>query len=343
MPFNYQRKEHKRKRSNLDYHAIKSALDAIANGKSIRAAGIAHGIDTNTLRNYAVNKNKLKKLIELGGQHKSSQVFTVQEEIDLVEYLHSCRRMNNGLSRSEALTLACEFAKRNIKKIPESWLANNCAGVHWYRAFYKRHPELCLKSPEDAEASASAKIQKLLETCKETDSVDLNIKQEHDFEVSIIETGATMVQEKIEKKNKAEQVCPNCHVVLPESFQATQFRHEQVRSVIAKVYHFLEREYDELKCSYPDTDWSALSDVRRRAAAATGVTEPLVRAILGEEADKRAAAKTAAAAKKPAPKRARTAKKKKKKLKRTSDTDDDDDYRNSNNDDDSAKQNEDLL
>ncbi|XP_063899173.1 uncharacterized protein LOC110380711 isoform X2 [Helicoverpa armigera] len=85
------------------------------------------------------------------------------------------------------------------------------------------------------------------------------------------------------------QVCPECHSVLPDSFLATQTSHKQVRSIIAKVYHFLEREYEQLKSLHPETDWSPLSRVRQRAAVATGVSEPDVRDILSEEADTRAA------------------------------------------------------
>uniref|UniRef100_A0A2A4K644 Uncharacterized protein n=1 Tax=Heliothis virescens TaxID=7102 RepID=A0A2A4K644_HELVI len=109
------------------------------------------------------------------------------------------------------------------------------------------------------------------------------------------------VENQIQPANKIPQICPSCYTVLPDSFRATQFQHEQVRTVIAKVYHFLEREYDELKCLYPDTDLSMLSEFSRRTADATGVAEDLVQEILGEEADKRPAAQP------PPAKRARTA------------------------------------
>ncbi|PZC73298.1 hypothetical protein B5X24_HaOG209688 [Helicoverpa armigera] len=88
---------------------------------------------------------------------------------------------------------------------------------------------------------------------------------------------------KIESANETRQVCPSCHATLPDSFQATQSRHEQIKSIIAKVYHFLEREYEQLKSLHPETDWSPLSRVRQRAAVATGVSEPDVLHILSEE------------------------------------------------------------
>ncbi|XP_063899187.1 uncharacterized protein LOC110380706 isoform X2 [Helicoverpa armigera] len=93
----------------------------------------------------------------------------------------------------------------------------------------------------------------------------------------------------IQQEEKIPQVCPKCYSELPACFLATQTQHKQVRSIIAKVYHFLEREYEQLKSLHPETDWSPLSRVRQRAAVATGVSEPDVLHILSEEADTRAA------------------------------------------------------
>ncbi|XP_047038976.1 uncharacterized protein LOC124643893 [Helicoverpa zea] len=109
-----------------------------------------------------------------------------------------------------------------------------------------------------------------------------------------IEKGAGTEKEEmplnyIQPEEIKPQVCPKCCTVLPDSFLATQTRHKQVRSIIARVYHFLEREYEQLKSLHPETDWSPLSRVRQRAAVATGVSEPDVLDILSEEADTHAA------------------------------------------------------
>ncbi|XP_063898874.1 uncharacterized protein LOC110380710 [Helicoverpa armigera] len=134
---------------------------------------------------------------------------------------------------------------------------------------------------------------------------------------------------KIESANETRQVCPSCHATLPDSFQATQSRHEQIKSVIAKVYHFLEREYEQLKSLHPETDWSPLSRVRQRAAVATGVSEPDVRDILSEESV------GLLTEQKPPNKRAR-----KGTTEESSSDNDDDDDGTSNDDDDSDKQTE---
>ncbi|XP_063899213.1 peroxynitrite isomerase THAP4 isoform X2 [Helicoverpa armigera] len=119
--------------------------------------------------------------------------------------------------------------------------------------------------------------------------------------------------------NKKAQKCPKCHAVLPTGTAPES--NEQVRSVIARVYHFLEREYEQLKSLHPETDWSPLSRVRQRAAVATGVSEPDVLQILSEESD-------IAADQHPPTKRHRTD------HQSSSDDDDDDNDENDEDDDD---------
>ncbi|XP_047039509.1 uncharacterized protein LOC124644283 isoform X2 [Helicoverpa zea] len=149
----------------------------------------------------------------------------------------------------------------------------------------------------------------------------------------MLKKGAVPYSREVESANITRKVCPSCHATLPDSFQATQSRHKQVRSIIAKVYHFLEREYEQLKSLHPETDWSPLSRVRQRAAVATGVSEPDVLHILSEESDRLVAEK------KPPNKRARNAHE----SSSDDDYDDDDDDGTSNDDDDSDKQTEDLM
>ncbi|PZC71392.1 hypothetical protein B5X24_HaOG213498 [Helicoverpa armigera] len=149
----------------------------------------------------------------------------------------------------------------------------------------------------------------------------------------MLKKGAVPYSREIESANKTRQVCPSCHATLPDSFQATQSRHEQIKSIIAKVYHFLEREYEQLKSLHPETDWSPLSRVRQRAAVATGVSEPDVRDILSEESVGLLVEQ-------------KTPNKRARKItteESSSDNDDDDDDRTSNDDDDSDKQTEDAL
>lgn len=77
------------------------------------------------------------------------QVFSVQQEKDLVSYILKCVNHYYGLSINELKVLAYELAsKLELDDMPESWRDEKQAGRMWYRLFMARHPELTLRTPE---------------------------------------------------------------------------------------------------------------------------------------------------------------------------------------------------
>ncbi|XP_065685203.1 uncharacterized protein LOC136097099 [Hydra vulgaris] len=56
--------------------------------------------------------------------------------------------MNYGLSTKSTRLLAYEFAVKNNKICPSSWIKNKIAGIGWLQAFMKRQLELSLRAPE---------------------------------------------------------------------------------------------------------------------------------------------------------------------------------------------------
>ncbi|XP_045469070.1 MFS-type transporter clz9-like [Harmonia axyridis] len=196
MPFQYKKKDLTRNRSNLNLSVIKNALDDIDKGKSIRGAALEYGIDRNTLRNYLRDRQKLTKINELGSQFKTSQIFSIEEEKKLVNYLLTCSKMNYGLTRKEAQKLACEYAKINSKRVPQSWTSNKSAGKDWFRGFMRRNSELSLRIPEATSLSRSTSFNKknvadFFENLR-------NVREKYKFEAHNIyncdETGCTTVQ-----------------------------------------------------------------------------------------------------------------------------------------------------
>ncbi|KAJ8966394.1 hypothetical protein NQ314_003542 [Rhamnusium bicolor] len=77
------------------------------------------------------------------------QVFSVQEEIQLEEYLKVSSNINYGLTFCSCRTLAFKFANELKKKYPSSWDTNRMAGKEWMRLFMRRHPELAYRKPEN--------------------------------------------------------------------------------------------------------------------------------------------------------------------------------------------------
>lgn len=196
MPFKYKKKDSTRNKSKLEISVIKNALDDIVKGKSIRGAALEYGIDRNTLRNYLRDRNKLTKISEKGSQYKTSQIFTIEEENALVNYLLTCSKMNYGLTKKAAMKLACEYAKINSKNVPQSWTTNDCTGKDWFRGFMQRHPQLSLRTPEATSLSRSTSFNRknLTDFFKNLE----HVREEYQFEAHNIyncdETGCTTVQ-----------------------------------------------------------------------------------------------------------------------------------------------------
>lgn len=72
-------------------------------------------------------------------------MFTVAEEDELVKHLKNLDSLFYGLTKTEFMQLAGEFAKRKNKQTPFN---NNTAGKQWFTNFKKRHPDIVLRTPE---------------------------------------------------------------------------------------------------------------------------------------------------------------------------------------------------
>ena len=76
------------------------------------------------------------------------QVFTLDEERDLAEYVITCSKMFHGHSIKSTRKLAWEYAKQNHKDYPETWDKNCEAGVEWFYGLMKRNLNLSIRMPE---------------------------------------------------------------------------------------------------------------------------------------------------------------------------------------------------
>ena len=83
------------------------------------------------------------------------KIFTVSEEIQLVQYCLSAEKMGYGLSTMKLRMLAFVYATKLNKRLPHSrpgcadpWTTNRRAGEDWVRAFLRRHQGLSIRNPE---------------------------------------------------------------------------------------------------------------------------------------------------------------------------------------------------
>ena len=76
------------------------------------------------------------------------QVFSLEEERALADYVIKCSKMFHGLSIKSTRKLAWEYAKQNLKDYPDVWDKNREAGMDWYYGLMKRNSNLSLRMPE---------------------------------------------------------------------------------------------------------------------------------------------------------------------------------------------------
>lgn len=128
MPFKYKPKASTKKRNPFTKQHMANAIADVEKGMSLRKSAMKYNVDRITLNRYVQNKEKLTKFDEMGSQYKANQVFTLEEEKVLVDYLLECSKMHYGLSKVSAMKLASDYAIANHKNIPESWIKNKSTG-----------------------------------------------------------------------------------------------------------------------------------------------------------------------------------------------------------------------
>lgn len=120
-------------------------------GISVRRAAVEHGVPRKTLSKYVL------LALEPGSQHlgRFEQVFSVQQEQELVEHVIKLESRLYGISCHDMRSLAFQLAERNGISHPFN-RETGLAGTDWLRAFRRRHPELTLRVPE---ATSAARAQ----------------------------------------------------------------------------------------------------------------------------------------------------------------------------------------
>ena len=77
------------------------------------------------------------------------QVFTKQQEQQLVEYIKTCSNMNYGLAYERIRKSAFDFAMIiDGCKFPDEWRMNKKSGLSWIQGFMKIHGDISLRKPE---------------------------------------------------------------------------------------------------------------------------------------------------------------------------------------------------
>jgi transposase-like protein len=146
--------------------AVKEALEGQL---SVRAVGRKYGIDHVTLLRYCKKhtqslqqqSNPMAEASFSVGYSKCNQVFTLDEENLLEDYVKKAASLYYGLNPKEIRCLAYEFAIKNSKPVPRNWKVDERAGTDWFTSFMKRHSGLSVRTPEATSVARATSFNKI--------------------------------------------------------------------------------------------------------------------------------------------------------------------------------------
>lgn len=150
-----------KKKSDREVPSIENIKEAVREileeMRSLQETAEKCKISKSSLHRYIINREKLPGADgKYTSKQTSNQIFTMEEEQHLVDYILTSTQMHYGLSRVKTKSLAYEYGVANNKNIPQKWEATKLAGEDWLRGFFKRHPEWFVRKPEGISLSRAS-------------------------------------------------------------------------------------------------------------------------------------------------------------------------------------------
>ena len=138
-----------------------AALDALANGMSLRKAAEEFDISKSSPQRYQAKQKSIAltssaKLLAPNYQH--AQIFPTAQERELVQYIIEMAEMFHGYTYKQLRIFAYEMAVVNNIKIPQYGEENKMASIDWQKGFIAWHGEgLALRAPEPTSLARTKK------------------------------------------------------------------------------------------------------------------------------------------------------------------------------------------
>jgi transposase-like protein len=115
--FQMVRNRKKNDRAAVPEETMKVAVDLVLSGRSIRSVSAQHNVNRQTLFRYVkrVKSSEPDSVVRFTPNYSCRQVFTVDEESALVDYILTCSKMCYGLTPPDVRRLAFQLAKKITK------------------------------------------------------------------------------------------------------------------------------------------------------------------------------------------------------------------------------------
>lgn len=154
MVRNYKRKT---ERGSATPQLMQEAADFVRNKNiSVRESAQLFGVHYSTLQRFIhkTSGNTAKNNTHVG-YAKPRQVFTCEQEEELVSYLKTAAGIYFGLSPREVKELAFKCANEAKIEMPDNWRNDKYAGKDWFSGFMKRHGQELSIRPHPSSSTAS--------------------------------------------------------------------------------------------------------------------------------------------------------------------------------------------
>jgi hypothetical protein len=137
MPRNYKRKSSKPPPAEELLH--RAVGEVLCRRSSVRKAVEKFKLSLSTVGFYSKRHSTCELLppAKIKRTQHSTQVFLIEMELELAEYLKTCTLINHGLSPAETRVIALSFATANALKIPPEWTKHGKASEDWLPGFLK--------------------------------------------------------------------------------------------------------------------------------------------------------------------------------------------------------------
>lgn len=135
-------------RQSWSLSSLKQAVDAVLrNEVGLKKASVQFSVPKTTLRRAVKKKQKDETAEITKSMGKFVCIFSVAQELELVDYLKDMEARLFGLTMKDCRYLAFQLAEKNNIQHPFN-KDTQMAGEGWMKSFMSRHPNLTLRKPE---------------------------------------------------------------------------------------------------------------------------------------------------------------------------------------------------
>lgn len=148
-------------RQKWDVNAMEMAVEAMLSSEmGFLKASVQFNVPKSTLERYVkkAKNNPAYKVNKSDGKYKN--VFTSEQEDELVSYLKTMESRLFGLTMKDLRSLAYQLAEKN--GVPHTFNKQTClAGQDWVKGFLTRHPILSIRTPENTSGARAMGFNKV--------------------------------------------------------------------------------------------------------------------------------------------------------------------------------------